>query len=63
MKKYIVAAVTIIATAVVATLAYNHYNAVESDDSTATDGSVEPSETAGADAPAADAEIHASDIM
>ena len=63
MKKIIIAAVTILATAAVATLAYNHYNAEESVDSSTTDGSTESSQTTDTDAPAADAEIQASDMM
>lgn len=64
MKKIIIAALTIIATAAVATLAYNHYTAEESVDSSASDGSGEPSETT-TDSPESveTQEIHASDIM
>jgi hypothetical protein len=64
MKKIIIAALTIVATAAVATLAYNHFNAEESTDSSVSDDPGAPEETTtDADAPAADAEIHASDMM
>ncbi len=65
LKKIIIATVTVLATAAVATLAYNHF-AEESVDSSATDDSVESSTqetTTEADVSVETPEIQASDIM